>query len=491
MERNLSMLTDLYQLTMLYGYFREGMDENLAVFDLYYRKNTGDSAYAVVAGLEQVIDYLQNLRFLPDDIDYLRSLELFDAGPDARVGGRDFFEYLSAFRFTGELYAMPEGSVVFPNEPLLRVKAPLGQAQMIETALLNILNHQTLIATKASRVCLAAGEGAVLEFGLRRAQGPDAGVYGARATMIGGCVATSNVLAGETFGIPIRGTHAHSWVMSFPDELRAFRAYARHFPDSCLLLVDTYDTLKSGVPNAITVFQELKKDGHQPLGIRLDSGDLAYLSKKARAMLDAAGLTDAKIYASNDLDEHLIRDLKAQGARIDVWGVGTQMITGGDCPALGGVYKLAAEQVNGSLQPKMKLSDNIHKMSYPGYKKVIRFYDKASHKALADLICLDHEDFSARERLRIYHPHEPWKSQVIASFTQRVMLQPVFLDGRLVYDCPSIEAICSYARQEMASMWDEYKRPNNPSVYKVDLSDALYDLRQSLLKSLMTPPLEE
>lgn len=472
-ERNLTMMTDLYQLTMLYGYYKEGMEDKESVFDLFFRKNTGESAYAIFAGLEQVVDYIENLHFSEEDIDYLRSLSLFDEG---------FFSLLRELRFTGELYSMPEGSVIFPSEPLIRVRAPIGQAQLIETALLNIVNHQTLIATKASRVVHAAAGDEVLEFGLRRAQGPDAGIYGARAAVIGGCTSTSNVLAGQLFGVPARGTHAHSWVMSFPDELSSFRAYARHFPDTCLLLVDTYDTLNSGVPNAITVFQELKEAGHKPVGIRLDSGDLAYLSKRARSMLDNAGFPDARIYASNDLDEVLIRDLKAQGARIDVWGVGTRLITGGSTPALGGVYKLSAEEVDGQLSPRMKVSNTPEKTTNPGYKKVLRFYDSESKKAIADLIALEGEVFDESKPLRIYHPEAPWMNKVIDNFSIRELLTPVYLAGKRVYDLPSVLEIQAYSIQELSTFWEEYKRDLNPSVYKVDLSDELYDLKQGLLR---------
>ena len=473
--RNLTLLTDLYQLTMMYGYFKKGRHRKKCVFDLFYRKQTGESAYCIMAGLEQAIEYIQNLHFEDDDIHYLRSLHLFD---------EPFLEELKKLRFSGEIYAMPEGTIVFPSEPIVRVFAPIFEAQLIETALLNIINHQTLIATKASRVVHAADGDEVLEFGTRRAQGPDAALYGARATVIGGARRTSNVLAGKEFGIPVSGTHAHSWVISFSSELEAFRAYAQTFPDSCLLLVDTYDTLKSGVPNAITVFNELKEQGHQPLGIRLDSGDLAYLSKKARRMLDDAGLRDVKICASNDLDEALIRDLKLQGARIDIWGVGTKMITGGMSPALGGVYKLAAEDENGVLVPKMKLSDNISKMTLPGYKKVFRFYSRENHKALADLIALRDDVLEEGKPFRIYHPTEPWKSQVLEGFEIRDMLVPIFKDGECVYHRPTLEQIVAYASDEMDTLWDEYKRAINPQTYKVDLSDSLYDLKQKLLKQL-------
>ncbi|HPY36580.1 MAG TPA: nicotinate phosphoribosyltransferase [Clostridia bacterium] len=471
--RNLTMLTDLYQLTMMYGYFKHGMENNEAVFDLFFRKTRENSAYAVMAGLESVINYINNLHFANEDIEYLRSLELFD---------EDFFNKLRTMRFTGELYAMPEGTIVFPHEPLLRIKAPIMQAQLIETALLNIVNHQTNIATKASRVVYAANGDAVLEFGLRRAQGPDAGIYGARAAIIGGCVATSNVYTGQMFHIAVRGTQAHSWVMSFKDELTAFRAYAKVFPKTCMLLVDTYDTLRSGIPNAIKVFQELREQGHEPVGVRLDSGDLAYLSKKAREMLDDAGFGKAKIFASSDLDETIIRDLKLQGAQIDVWGVGTRLITSDDHPALGGVYKLAAEIINGNMVPKIKRSDNPEKITNPGYKKVYRLYKKKNGKAIADLITLQHETIDPEKPLRIFDSIQTWKSMVLTDFTCRELLVPVYLEGKQVYNPPPVEEIQEYAKKELASMWDEYKRLLNPHVYKVDLSDSLYDLKQKLLR---------
>ena len=361
------------------------------------------------------------------------------------------------------------------------MKAPILQAQLIETALLNIINHQTLIATKASRVVHAAQGGTVLEFGLRRAQGPDAGVYGARAAIIGGCSGTSNVMTGQMFGIPVRGTHAHSWVMSFTDELTAFRAYAETFPENCLLLVDTYDTLKSGIPNAITVFEELKQNGHNPLGIRLDSGDIAYLSKKARKMLNQAGFVDAKIVASGDLDEWTIWDLKAQGAAVDTWGVGTALITSRDCPALGGVYKLVAEEVDGKMLPKIKISENPFKITNPGYKKVSRLYDK-DFKALADLIMLDDEIIDESRPLTIFDPVDTWKKMTIRNYTVKDLLVPVFINGAKVYDSPRLLDIQAFAKKDLNTLWDEYKRLKNPHIYKVDLSMKLYNLKNELLK---------
>jgi nicotinate phosphoribosyltransferase len=465
------MLTDLYQLTMMYGYYKEGMQDNEGIFDLFFRPKE-DIVYAVMAGTESVIDYINNLNFTDEDISYLRSLNLFDD---------DFLSFLKEMRFTGELYAMPEGTIVFPYEPLVRVRAPIMQAQLIETAMLTFVNHQTLIATKASRICYAANGDSVLEFGLRRAQGADAGIYGARAAVIGGCNATSNVLTGQMFDIPVSGTHAHSWVMSFPDEISAFRAYARIFPDTCLLLVDTYDTLKSGVPNAIKVFDELRASGHEPVGIRLDSGDLAYLSKKARKMLDDAGYPKTVIAASSDLDEFLIRDLKTQGACISVWGVGTRLITSEGNPALGGVYKMSGEVVDGRLVPKIKISDNPAKVTNPGYKKVFRLYDKDG-MAVADLIALNDETIDTSRPLRIFDPIQTYKSMTLTDFTARELLVPVFVDGRQVYKSPDIHQVSAYAKKEFASMWDEYKRLLMPHTYKVDLSDKLYDLKQRLLR---------
>ena len=465
------MMTDLYQLTMMYGYFKHGMAGNEGVFDVFFRPKS-NITYAIAAGLQSVIDYINNLHFGPEDLAYLRSLGLFD---------EPFLAYLSELRFTGEIYAVPEGTVVFPYEPLVRVRAPILQAQLIETALLTFVNHQTLIATKASRVCYAAEGGAVLEFGLRRAQGADAGIYGARAAVIGGCSSTSNVLAGEMFGIGVSGTHAHSWVMSFPDELSAFRAYADTFPKACLLLVDTYDTLRSGVPNAITVFRELRERGYEPMGIRLDSGDLAYLSKRARVMLDEAGFPQAKICASSDLDENVIRDLKMQGCRIDTWGVGTRLITSEDNPALGGVYKMAAEVVDGRMVPKIKLSDNPAKVTNPGYKKLFRLYGPDG-MAIADLIALEEETLDETKPLRIFDPEHSYKNMLVEQFTARELLVPVFREGRQVYTSPSVAEIRAYARRELDTMWDEYRRLMQPHIYKVDLSDRLYDLKKRLIR---------
>ena len=471
--RNLTMMTDFYELTMMQGYLRHGLADNVGVFDMFFRsRSDGQIMYAVMAGVEQLCEYIENLHFDEEDVAYLRSHNVFD---------EEFLKRLSDFEFTGEIYAVPEGTPVFPGEPIVRVRAPLFQAQLIETALLNIINHQTLIATKASRVVYAAKGGAVMEFGLRRAQGPDAGNYGARAAMIGGCVATSNVLTGQMFDVPIAGTHAHSWVMSFPDELTAFRAYADSFPNACLLLVDTYDTLNSGVPNAITVFREMRAKGIEPKGIRLDSGDLAYLSIQARKMLDDAGFPDAIICASSDLDEYVISDLLMQGAKIDTWGVGTRMITGDGCPALGGVYKLAAEYVGDTVVPKIKKSENPIKVTNPGVKKIFRIFDNETGRALADLIALEDETIDETQPLEIFDPMNTWKRKTITNFHVRELLVPLFKDGKRVYELPTLREICAYSQKELSAFWDTYRRLNNPHVYKVDLSQKLYDLKQDLL----------
>lgn len=470
--RNLTMLTDLYQLTMMYGYFKKGVHEQGAVYDVFFRNTAGESMYAIMAGLDQVIDLINDLHFSEEDISYLRSLKLFDEA---------FFDYLRTFRFHGEIYAMPEGTVVFPYEPLVRVRANIIEAQLIETAMLNIINHQTLIATKASRVVYAADGDTVMEFGLRRAQGPDAGLYGARAAVIGGCASTSNVLAGQYFDVKLAGTHAHSWIMSFESELEAFRTYAQVFPDSCLLLVDTYNTLESGIPNAIKVFDELRAAGHEPVGIRLDSGDLAYLSKQARKMLDAAGYPNAIICASSDLDEQIIRELKQQGAKIDTWGVGTKLITSQNCPALGGVYKLAAREINGVWEPKIKISENAWKTTNPGYKKVFRIFDNKSGKALADLIALAEEEIDESKPLTIFDQMETWKRMTLRDYHVKELLVPIFIDGKQVYQSPSVMEIQQYAKTNLDTFWDEYRRFVRPHVYKVDLSDKLYTLKQKML----------
>ena len=479
-ERNLTLLTDFYELTMMQGYFQQKDANETVIFDAFYRNNPDGNGYAVCAGLQQVIEYLNNLHFTQADVDYLRSTGMFQ---------EDFLDYLLHFRFSGDVYAIPEGTVVFPREPLVKVVAPIMEAQLIETALLNIINHQSLIATKAARVMYAAAGDGVMEFGLRRAQGPDAGIYGARAAMIAGCVATSNVLAGQMFDVPVSGTHAHSWIMSFPDELTAFRTYAKLYPDACILLVDTYDTLKSGIPNAIRVFTEMREAGVQltRYGIRLDSGDLAYLSKKAKKMLDAAGFSDAIISASNDLDEHLIASLKLQGAAINSWGVGTNMITSKDSPSFGGVYKLAAikDKNTGAFIPKIKLSENAEKITNPGDKTIQRIYEKETGKIIADLICLTHESYDSRNSLLIFDPIETWKKTLLApdSYTLRELLVPVFKNGTCVYQSPSVMEIRAYCQRELDTLWEESRRLVNPHEVHVDLSNELWHMKNQLLDS--------
>ena len=475
-KRNLTLLTDLYELTMMQGYFKYGNTETV-VFDAFYRKNPCEGGYAICCGLEQVIDYIKNLNFSYDDIQYLRSLNLFED---------DFINYLSSWHFTGDIYAVPEGTVVFPYEPLVKVVAPIMEAQLLEAAILNIVNHQSLIATKASRVVYAAG-GGVMEFGLRRAQGPDAGIYGARAACIAGCVGTSNVLTGQMFDVAVKGTHAHSWVMSFPDEYTAFKTYAELYPDACILLLDTYDTLHSGVPNAIRVFDEMKAKGIKSkfYGIRLDSGDLAYLSKKARKMLDDAGYPDAVISASSDLDENLIFSLKSQGAQITSWGVGTNMITSKDWPSFGGVYKLVAmrDSKTGEFTPKIKVSENIEKITNPGNKKIYRIYSKETGKIIGDLITLDDEVFTEDQDILLFDQLSTWKKTLVkaGTFTLREVLVKVFDKGVCVYDSPSVAEITKTCEKELDTLWEETRRLVNPNKVYVDLSEKLYSIKQGLL----------
>ena len=470
-KRNLTLLTDLYELTMMNGYYLHGKQDEIAVFDVFFRQNELIT-YSLAAGLEQAVGYCLNLNFGENEISYLKSLGIFDDG---------FLEYLKTLKFTGDIYAVPEGTVVFPGEPIFTVKAPVMQAQLIEAAVLNIINHQTLIASKAAKVCAAAKGDNVMEFGLRRAQGPDAGIYGARAAIIGGCSSTSNVLAGQMFGVKVSGTHAHSWVMDFPSEYEAFRAYSETYPDATLLLVDTYDTLKSGIPNAIKVFDELKAKGKRPLGIRIDSGDLAYTTKRAREMLDEAGYPDAIICASGDLDERLVQSLKQQGAKINSWGIGTKLITSADMPALGGVYKLAGIEKDGKIIPKIKVSDNSAKITNPGFKTIYRIYDKKTGKAEADLIALRDEKFDFTKPITLTHPTERWKTISFTDYIARELPIKAVENGKLAYNTPSIKEIADYARKETETFWDEYKRLDQPHIFKVDLSDGLYALKTDML----------
>lgn len=473
--RNFTLLTDFYELTMMQGYFRNNVTERV-VFDLFYRQNPDDGGYAVCAGLANVIDYIKSLHFDYEDIDYLRGLNTFD---------EDFLDYLASFHFTGDVYAIPEGTVIFPREPLIKVVGPIMEAQLVETALLNLVNHQSLIATKAARVCYAARGGDVMEFGLRRAQGPDAGTFGARAAIIGGCIGTSNVICAKEYGVPALGTHAHSWIMSFGDELTAFRKYAELYPNNTTLLVDTYDTLRSGVPHAIQVFQELRDSGRTPekYGIRLDSGDLAYLSKKARKMLDDAGFPQAEICASSDLDEYLIDSLLSQGACIDAWGVGTNLITSKNTPAFGGVYKLAAVEQDNTLIPKIKLSENPAKITNPGNKTVYRIYDKETGKIRADYITLAEETFDEAEDLLLFDSNATWKKTLLkgGSYEMKEILVPIFQNGQCIYESPTVMEIQAYCRAQLDTMWEESRRLVNPQEVYVDLSDKLYEMKKTLL----------
>lgn len=472
-----ALLTDLYQLTMMQGLFFEGKHEQFCVFDRYYRHNPFEGGYTVVAGLEHLIDYVRNIHFSDDDIAYLKSTGIF----------RDeFLAYLKNITFTGDIYAMPEGTVAFPQEVLLRVHTKKVEALLLETCMSMIMNHESLIATKARRVRTVAGNDALMEFGLRRAQGKSAGVYGARSAMIGGFNGTSNVLAGALFGIPVLGTMAHSWIMSFPTELEAFRAYAEQYPNNMILLADTYNTLKQGVPDAITVFSEMKVAGTLPktYGIRLDSGDLAYLSKEAHKMFAAAGFGDAVIAASNDLDENLIAELKLQGCCINSWGVGTNLITAKDSPSLGGVFKLVGQYEDGKFIPKIKMSDNVEKISNPGLKNVLRIYDKETGKMRADVIILHEEQIDPNKDLHLASDKAPWKSRVIpaGTFIVRRMLQPIFKDGKLVYNKPTLPEIMDYANKEMETLWPEYTRLVNPEVMWVQRSKQLSALRNKILQ---------
>lgn len=476
-ERNLSLLCDYYELTMSNGYFKKGMADRIAYFDVFFRTVPDGGGFAVAAGLEQVVDYINNLHFSDDDIDYLRSKGIFDEA---------FLEYLSDFHFSGDIYAVPEGTPVFPGEPILTVKAPVIEAQLIETYLLLAINHQSLVATKANRIVRAANGRAVLEFGSRRAQGADGAVIGARAAYIGGCKGTACTLTDKLYGVPASGTMAHSWVQMFDTEYEAFKTYCELYPQNATLLVDTYNTLKSGVPNAIRAFKEvLLPKGITNFGIRLDSGDISYLSKKARKMLDEAGLEQCKIVASNSLDEHLICDLMIQGAKIDVFGVGERLITSSSTPVFGGVYKLVAvENEDGEIIPKIKVSENVSKITNPHFKKVYRYYDNESKKAIADELCVYDETVNENEPRTIFDPNAVWKAKTLTDFTARELLVPIFKEGKCVYDLPKLDEIQSYCKEQIDLLWDEVKRFENPHTYYVDLSGKLWKIKQKLLNDI-------
>ena len=471
--RNLTLLTDLYQLTMLNGYFEKNIHEDIVVFDMFFRKNACNGGYTIICGIEQLVEYINNLHFSDEDLEYLKSLGLFSD---------KFLDFLKDFKFTGDIYAVEEGTIMFPKEPIITVKAPLYQAQLIETALLTIVNFQSLISTKASRVCYAAKGDPVFEFGLRRAQGPDAGTYGARAAVVGGCAGTANVLAGKMFDIPVVGTQAHSWVQKFDNELDSFRAYADVYPDNCLLLVDTYDVLKSGVPNAIKVFDELKAKGHKPKGIRIDSGDLQYLSNESKKLFEEAGYYDLIYTASNDLDEYTIASLKSSGSAINSWGVGTKLITSAESPSLGGVYKLTASYENDKLIPKIKISEDAEKINNPGFKKVVRIYNE-NNMAEGDLIMLHDEEIDTTKPLTIFDPTYTWKKTTFQNYTIKELQKPLFKNGECKYVPKSVIEIKKHVNEQLNTFWDSYKRFSNPKKYKVDLSKNLWTLKSDLLDS--------
>ena len=471
---NMTMLCDFYELTMGNGYFKNGYKDRITYFDVFFRRVPDGGGFAIAAGLEQLIEYIENLHFSPEDIAYLRGRKLFD---------EEFLTYLENFRFTGDIYAIPEGTPVFPREPLVTVRAPAIEAQLIETFTLLTVNHQSLIATKANRIVRAARGRTVLEFGSRRAQGADAAIVGARAAYIGGCHGTACAISDEQFGVPAGGTMAHAWVQMFDTEYDAFKTYCEIYPTNATLLVDTYDTLRSGVPNAIRAFDEvLKPLGITKCGIRLDSGDMAYLSRKAREMLDDAGWTDCKISVSNSLDEYLIQDLLLQGAQIDMFGVGERMITARSEPVFGGVYKLAAvEDENGIIIPKIKVSENVEKITIPHFKKVYRFYGRDTGKAIADYITLYNEQVDDENDIELFDPSATWKAKTVYNFTARELQVPIFLGGKCVYERTTLEQIREYCRQQVDTLWDEVKRFDYPHKYYVDLSQKLWQIQQDLL----------
>ena len=475
-KTNMTMLCDFYELTMGNGYFQTGLTDRICYFDVFYRSVPDQGGFAIAAGLAQVVEYIENLHFDEEDIAYLRSKDCFS---------EEFLDYLKNFSFTGDIWAVPEGTPIFPGEPILTVRAPAIQAQFIETFVLLCLNHQCLIATKSNRIVRAAEGRPVAEFGSRRAHGPDGALLGARASYIAGCSATACTMADQHYGSPATGTMAHSWVQMFPDEYTAFKTYCELYPNNATLLVDTYNVLKSGVPNAIRVFKEvLEPKGITKCGIRLDSGDLAYLSRKARGMLDEAGLTGCKIIASNALDEYIIRDLVRQGARIDSFGVGERLITSRSEPVFGGVYKLVAiEDDQGNIIPKIKISENAAKITTPHFKKIYRIFSKATGKAEADLICLHDEEIDFEQPLELFDPDATWKRKVYTNIEAKELMVPIFQQGKLVYQVPDLQASRAYCQRQVDSLWDEVKRFENPHNYYVDLSQKLWDIKQSLLIS--------
>ena len=472
-NRKLELVTDFYEFTMSNGYFAKNMQDTIAYFDVFFREIPDKGGYVIFAGLEQVIDYIKNLKFDEEDISYLRSKSIFS---------EEFLEYLRNFKFTGDVWAIPEGTVVFPNEPLITVKAPLIEAQLLETTILCLINHQSLIATKSSRIVTAADGRPVMEFGARRAHSIDAAVYGARAAIIGGCVGTSCVLTAKEWNAPASGTMAHSFIQSFDSEYEAFKAYAENYPDDCTLLIDTYDTLNSGIVNAIKVFNEvLVPNGYRPKAVRLDSGDLSYLSKKIRTILDEAGFEDCKICGTNALDEYVITSILDEGAKIDLFGVGENLITAKSQPVFGGVYKLVAVEKDGKIIPKIKISNNAIKITNPGFKKIYRFYDKSTNKAIADVITLN-DEVIPEDNYEIFDPANPWKKKTLTNYTVRPLQELIFENGNLVYEEPDFKGIVENAKKELGTLWNEVRRLQNPHKYYVDLSQKLFDLKNELLE---------
>lgn len=470
---NDAMLCDFYEFTMGNGYLKHGKKDTVSCFDLYFRKVPDQGGFAIAAGLQSVIDYIKNLHFTNEDIEYLRSKRLFD---------EDFLNYLATFEFSCDVRAIPEGTPVFPNEPIVTVKGPAIQAQLLETMLLIAINHQSLIATKAHRIVKAAKGRPVFEFGSRRAQGNNAAILGARAAYIAGCAGTACAVCEQLYGIPAVGTMAHSWIQMFDNEYEAFRAYAEQYPTACTLLVDTYNVLKSGIPNAIRVHKEvLEPRGYKLNGIRIDSGDVAYLSKKARKMLDEAGLTDCKIFASNSLDEYIIRDILSQGAQVDIFGVGERLITSKSEPVFGGVYKVVAVEENGEMIPKIKCSENVEKITNPCEKEVWRLYSNTTGQMLADLIAVRGEEFDFTKPIELFHPDFPWKRKTFENYTAKKLLVPVFEKGKQVYNAPDAKAIKEYCAEQTSHLWEEVARFENPEQYYVDLSQKLWDIKRDLL----------
>ncbi len=469
-EENLTLLTDFYEITMANGYLKSGIVDDIAYFDMFFRKVPEGGGFAIMAGLEQMIDYLKNLNFTDEDIEFLRAKGSFC---------EEFLEYLRDFKFECDVWAVPEGTPIFPHEPIVTVRGPVIQAQFVETMILLTINHQSLIATKSNRIVRAAKGRPVMEFGTRRAHGTAAAVFGARASYIGGCAGTACAIADRKYEIPALGTMAHSWVQMFESEYEAFKAYAEIYPDNCILLVDTYNVLKSGVPNAIKVFKEVKP---KKIGIRIDSGDIAYLTKKARKMLDDAGLPECKITISNSLDEYLIRDVLLEGAQIDSFGVGERLITAKSEPVFGGVYKLAALEKDGVIVPKIKISENIEKITNPGFKTVYRLFDKTNNKALADVITLHDEVIPEVDGYEIFDPKAIWKKKKLSNFYAKELMVPIFEHGKCVYDSPSIEEIRKHCEEQIGTLWDETLRFENPQTYYVDLSQKLYDVKKDLIE---------